>query len=285
MTELVEPKRVKKLRLGLAKAIPKSPNNKSTLEELRSKPLGSLLVDFVNWRSRYVGERPREVTLEPRAATDARWTVQSTGIRNLLAKVRAGEDLTPQLSIEPHARGYSPGAHAPGASSEDKWSDKDFLLAANGYHHFHLGTKIERRGHATRTNELIFAHVTRDNFHIIALFDHSVFDPLSAERTKLHQAHEEFAFRGIAPGTPVIMGAIATSGHTIQVVRYAQHCARTIADIDTKLDDRSFFEPFFAKSGRSAPKQPKWDWGFNHLDLGIFDKTSKVFFTLVKGWN
>jgi hypothetical protein len=51
-----------------------------------------------------------------------------------------------------------------------RWSDKDFLLNVMGYHHFHLGTAVQRRGYVDRTDDLIFAEVRRDTFTVIAIF-------------------------------------------------------------------------------------------------------------------
>lgn len=178
---LAEPSRIKKLRLGLVKAIPRFPNDQRSLKHLEEKGLRDVLIDFINWRSRYVGIRPRGITVESAAATDPRWTSLSTEIDGFLEKVRNGDDLTPHLSLKPHTRGFTPAALAPGASSEDKWSDKDFVLAAQGLHHFHL----EPPGRIERSNDLLFAHVTRDSFNVIAIFDHSVFDLSSAERHRL----------------------------------------------------------------------------------------------------
>jgi hypothetical protein len=185
----------------------------------------------------------------------------------------------------PNRIGYAPAAHKPGAPAEDRWSDKDLLLAVNGFHHFHLGTETEAAGHKKRICELVFAHVTRDQFNIIAIFNHDVFKPSSTERDRLHHVHEGYAFRGLPPGSFVLRSAITTSGHTIQTVRYAQRCARIIFEMDPKFDDEKFIEEFFVKCGRAVPTKVKCDWAFNHLDLGIREKTSKTFFTLLQGWN
>ena len=45
-----------------------------------------------------------------------------------------------------------------------------------GVHHFHLGLHQETSGLMTRTNEVLFAAVSRDTFNVLGLFDHSVFD-------------------------------------------------------------------------------------------------------------
>jgi hypothetical protein len=135
---------------------------------MQQKQLPEPLIDYVNWRSRYVGERPRTVTVESAAKADPRCSAHSVAIGAFIDKVRRGDDLTPHLSIKPHTRGYAPAAGAPGAGIEDRWSDKDFLLNIIGYHHFHLGTAIQKRGHVDRTDDLIFAEVRRHTFKVIA---------------------------------------------------------------------------------------------------------------------
>jgi hypothetical protein len=230
-----EPPRIRKFRRELVKVIPRIPNNKESLLHMQQKPFGDLMIDYVNWRSRHIGVRSRTVGVEPAAKFDPRWTANSAAISLFLDKVRHGDNLTPHLSIEPHTRGYTVAARAPNAPPADKWSDKDFILNINGYHHFHLGTKIEAKGHAARTDDVIFAEVTRDHLTVIAVFDHSVFEFGSPERMRLAALHETIVTRGIQPGTICIGAAIATSGHTLQVVRYAQHCLRLMAELEPKL--------------------------------------------------
>jgi hypothetical protein len=281
----IEPARIKKLRLHLARAIPRFPNDRTSLQHLQKKDLQHILVDFINWRSRYVGTRPRSVTVETTAAHDPRWVSLSAEIKVFLKKVRKGADITPHLSLEPHTRGFTPTALAAGASAEDKWSDKDFVLTAQGFHHFHLGTSLEPPGHVKRTDDLLFAHVTHDSFKVIAIFDHSVFDLSSPERQRLWVVHDQYVFRDLPPDAFVLRGAVATSGHSMQVINYANRCARTVFHIDPKLDDRSYVEDFYATSGRPVPAKTKLAWGFNHLDIGVAEMRSKVFFCLLQGWN
>jgi hypothetical protein len=279
-----EPARIKKFRRALVKAIPRFPNDRTALRHMQQKHLPELLVDYLNWASRYVGARPRAVTVEPVVKADPRWSALSPAIEAFLGKVRCGEDLTPHLSIAPHTRGYAPAARSQGATAEDKWSDKDFLLNTLGYHHFHLGTALEKRGRAARTNDLVFAQVTRDELRVIAIFDHAVFDAGSAERMRLWQLHEEIAFRGVPAGTFVVRGSIATSGHKLHVVRYAQHCARLIKELEPKLDDPEFVRGLY-KPLEEAPVKPKPEWAFHHLDLAIYDMAKPGLLIVQKGWN
>jgi hypothetical protein len=275
-----EPPRIKKFRRELIKVIPRVPNNRASLQK---KHLTDLLIDYVNWRSRYVGQRPRTVSIEPAAQADRRWSAHAAPIAAFLDKVRRGDDLTPHLSIVPHTRGYAPVARAPGAPPVDRWSDKDFLLNVMGYHHFHLGTKVQKRGHVDRTGDLVFAEVHRDTFNVIAIFSHDVFDQNAAERHRLWAAHDQVAYRGVTPESVVVPAMIATSGHTVHVVRYAQRCAKLIRDIEPKIDDPNYLKSLY-QPPPGAPKS-KPEWAFVHLDFAIYDVPNRAMLTLLKGWN
>jgi hypothetical protein len=108
------------------------------------------------------------------------------------------------------------------------------------------------------------AEVDRDAFRVIAIFDHDVFDQNSAERKRLWALHESIIFRGVPPDSAVVMGNIATSGHSVHVVRYAQRCARTIRDFEPKLDDLNYMGSLY-RQGQQMPPEPKFAWGFRHL--------------------
>jgi hypothetical protein len=98
----------------------------------------------------------RQVEIEPAAKADPRWSAMAAAIEAFLEKVRRGDDLTPYLSLIPHTRGYSLAAHTPGATNDERWSDKDLLLTRMNYHHFHLGMGIEAAGHAARTAHIVY---------------------------------------------------------------------------------------------------------------------------------
>src|ERR1035438_8022881 len=113
-----EPPRVKKFRLELVKTIPRFPNNREALRHMQQKRLSDVLIDYIHWRARYVGKRPRKIEIEPAAKADRRWSAMAAPIEPFLEKVRNGDDLTPYLSLTPHTRGYSLAAHTPGATNE-----------------------------------------------------------------------------------------------------------------------------------------------------------------------
>jgi hypothetical protein len=280
--QVTESKRIKAFRLDLAKQIPKFPNNKAPLRLLQAKALGPLLIDYANWAIRYVPPRPRAVVLEPSATNDSRWQSLSSDIQALLSKVEHGHDLTPHLSRRPHTRGFTPATSGIGAHV-NRWADKDMLLNVMGYHHFHFNA------FPMRSDDVLFAHVTRVTFTVVGIFDHTVFKfsnrrkPMMAERNRLWQIFEERATRDAPTGATVVLSPIVLSGHSIYFVNLSSNYARVIAHIDPKLDDSSYVRGLYQQAGLSVPANPKWSWHLNYLDLGLLDKETGVFFLLCKG--
>ncbi len=284
-----ESKRLRQFRLGIAKSIPKFPNDRQTLAILEAKPLGSLLIDYVNWAFRLIPPRPRTVTIEPTLTADRRWKALATDTSALLQRVRRGDDLNPNLSLRAFRNGFTPASSST-APSTDKWEDKDFFLNTMGYHHLHLSQVVEAAGHAKRTDEVLFAQVTRKGFSAIGFFDHSVFDPtdqisqtMSAERDRLWRIYEQRNSAGMAPGQVYISTPIATSGHSLHYTRLAIEFARVIHAIDPKLDDLSSRSEVFDTVPHEMVKAMKLRWHLNYLDLGLIDKTTSTFYVLRYG--
>ncbi len=285
----VESKRIRNFRLELAKTIPKFPNDRKTLTLLQSVSLNTLFIHYLNWAYRYVSIRPRSVIVESTAYSDPRWKELEPSIGGFLKKVEIGQDLTPHLSTDPHTRGFTPAAPK-GSKANDLWKDKDFLLNIMGFHHFHLGQNIDANGIAERTDVILFARVHRDRFIALGLFDHSVFDQehtpkdtMTKERERLWQLFNEYASRGLAPGSVYVLSPIMTSGHPLHLVRMADNYAYAIRKIDPKLDDLTWVRELYETAGLPRPAKPKLKWCMNFLDLGLFDTDAGSFFILKKG--
>lgn len=280
-----ESKRIKAFRLTLAKQIPKFPNDKASLQALQAKSLGALLIDYTNWAIRYVAPRPRTVVEDPVALTDPKWKSEKVSFSSFLTKVVQGDDLTPHLSLQPHTRGYTPASSGAGAGA-DRWADKDMLLNVMGYHHFHSDAVPHDK---MRSDDVLFAHVTRDAFTVIGVFNHEVFkatEPptsMTAERNRLWQAFEGHSMRGAPAGAVVVQSMIATSGHPLYLVKLSSLYARTIASIDPKLDERGYVKSLYEGAGLVNPSKTKLRWHIQFLDLGIFDERTRIFFLLQKG--
>ncbi|MFC0396955.1 hypothetical protein [Paraburkholderia rhizosphaerae] len=285
---MVESKRIKTLRGSLIRDIPKFPNNRETKEAMESMPLGTLLVHYLNWISRYVANKPRAVVVEPSVKKDVRWKHLNSAIEGFFEKVRSGEDLTPYLSLRVHSKGYNLESSKTGPDV-NRWSDKDLILNAMGFHHFHLGDGREIRGHVQRTSEVLFAAVTRDKFTALGIFDHSVFnfsvDKMTDERSKLWKLFDSFRTGTLPPGTLVVSSPITSSGHPIHVVQTAGLYAREINQIDLRLDQREYIERFYDKVDLKPPVNAKFEWKLEYSDLVLYEKELGHSFVVRQGFN
>lgn len=275
-------KRVINFKEHLIKTIPRKPNNKETLKLIQDKSLTDILIIYLNWAARIVPARKRRVIIEPALTADKRWRSISSGVNSLLEKVRKSEELTPHLSLKSYKEGFCPLEKHPDGKI-DSWSDKDLLLNVMGYHHFHLGIELEKAGHVKRTDDVLFAEVTREEFIAIGLFNHSVFEggresaELTLERKKLWVLFDERSSRGIPPGSVYMPYSIASSGHRTDHVMQAIRYADIIRQIDAKLDDPSYLSEIFGVTERAAVARLKPKWHLNHSDLGVLDERTSSF--------
>jgi hypothetical protein len=283
-----ESNRVRQFRLEICKRIPKFPNNRETLDMLEAKSLGAVLIDYINWASRFIPPRPRRVIIEPTLTADARWKQLSADTKALLKKASDGANLGPHLSLRATRQGFTPKSQAQ-APSADRWEDKDFFLNVMGYHHLHLSQGMETVGHVKRTDEVLFAQITRTSVTAIGFFDHSVFEPtdltsqsMTPERDRLWRLTEERNSRGRPLGI-YMDHLITTSGHSLQHTHLAAQLSRLVYSVDSKLDDLALRSDVFPELPHADVKVMKLAWKLNYLDLGLFDRTSSTFYVLLKG--
>jgi hypothetical protein len=285
-------KRVAAFKRELVLEIPRFPNDRASLQTLQAKHLTDLLISYIGWRLRHVGQRPRIVTGRRMLNADLRATILKPNIDAFLAAVERGDDLTPYLSLKARTKGYTPPAEAPPPA--DSWADKDFMLNVMGLHHFHLGLTVEQAGHRVRTNDVLFASVSRDRFEILGLFNHDTFEhepngDMKAEREKLWQAYERRQNADMLPGQLAIGGiggmGIAMSSHPTQVVWAAQRHVQIIGDMDPTFDDPDEIRSYFGQHDEVPPEKPKFKWHYEHLDLGMLETSTGTFLLLQKGFN
>lgn len=277
-----ESRRVRRLRDGIVNVVPRFPNDKASKNKLEQMSVASLLIVFLSWQMRFVRQGKRTIAIRQSASNDPRWKSLEPQIAQFLKKVERGEDLSPHLSLGVWREGYAPAAQQFGAGV-DRWADKDFLLNVMGFHHFHLGTTLEKKGFIKRTDDVLFAFVTRTTFDVLGIFDHSVFENLDssampAERARLWQLYNDLLAEHAPPGSVVIANMVSLSGHQTGIVMLAQRHAHWIKELDPKLDDREFLGRTFYKDG--LPKKPKLEWAFQHLDLLLADETNNAYFLI-----
>lgn len=284
-------KRVRAFRRELIASVPRFPNDGASLQMMETKSLLDLMIAYIGWRVRYVAPRPRTIAGLANLLGDPKAIPLRQNIQAFVSAVENGSDLTPYLSLEPHTRGYTPAADSRSITS-DTWADKDFLLNVMGLHHFHLGLAREAKGHMARTDDVLFASVTRAEFEILGLFDHSAFedagdDRMTPERDRLWSAFSARQEAGLLPGQLALDGfggmGITLGGQPLRMVLTAQHHLKIMREIEPQLDDHSFVLSLYADG--AAPKKPKPRWFYNHLDFGLLDESAKYFMVLARGPN
>jgi hypothetical protein len=279
---------LRNLKVKLIKELPFFPNDKATLLELESQRLSDVLIHYLHWKTRLVPARSRSIQIAPEVTADKRWKNVKAGVNGLLNKVKQRDELTPYLSDRVHRYGYTPTERIRNGEV-GSWEDKDQLLNTMGFHHFHLNMNIQATGLAERTNELLLAHVTRDKFHAIGIFDHSIFDHatidgrLNPERSRMYKLHDKHTTFGMPSGSFYLSSSITTSGHPMQIIQLADYYAKIVFANDAKLENRDFANEQYALTTTPSPKNFKFEWHINGLDLGLFDRKNNCLFILHQG--
>lgn len=286
-------KRKSKFKELLINELPFFPNDRETKENLSSQSILSVLCHYLSWKSRLIPQRPRAVSIEGSFLLDKRYIKIKDKFELLLNEIKLGNDLTFFLSDKVNRKGYTPHK----ASSGSKWADKDFLLNLTGFHHLHLERYYKKSkeealsgvAYSNRSKEMIFAKVTRNDFHVIGIFDHSVFnskdnssDEKDSDRSKLMTIHSEFSSRGLPIDTVMATSVQTTSCHPLFIVDLASSYNEIILNNDPNLDDSEFLMNIYKEVGISMPRKNKLSWRIFGLDLGILDKDEQ-FIVFKKG--
>lgn len=282
-----ESKRIRRLKEKLIKELPFFPNEKSIRIELESQSLNGVLIAYLHWKTRVVPPRRRKIHISPEVTSDKKWKALKPGVYGLLDKVRKGEDLCPHLSLRAHKYGYTPVERIRNGEA-DSWEDKDQLLNTKGFHHFHLSMNIQSTGLGERTDSVLFAFISRDQFHAVGIFDHSVFDKpnslngMTEARERMWSLHKKYTTFGMKPGTVYMNNPITASGHPLGIVTLADYYASIIGENDPKLEERNFVNELYAQSPLPSPERYKFEWNIEGLDLVLFDKKNRVAFNLFR---
>lgn len=138
--------------------------------ELDATELASLVITYLNWRTRFVPRRSRNVHLARELVASTKYAEHRVAVDELERKIRTGEDLTPHLS-RGVATAYAPRGSRP--AQAHRRPDLELQLAEWGIHHLHLSTRIDATdGFVTRGNDLLFGHFAERDAYLIGIFPH-----------------------------------------------------------------------------------------------------------------
>lgn len=276
------PPRVHAFRASIIKELPKAPNDKTSRASLEVMPTRRLILAFITWRMRLIPAKPRKVALWPHGVKPSEFRAVETRLRPLLKKVEAGKDLTSHLSN----LAMTKGVVLPGANPADRGKDIDAVLTHHGLHHFHVGD-VGPGNPKGRSGLLVFAEVLDKEFRIVAISDHRAFVRGSPEQLRFFDICSAYVAKDVPPGQAFMANPVMSSGHSMIVTLFADHCEAQIKRLDPQLDDPTFIDRLYndqpiLRNGKAItrPSNPSLAWYFNDLIFGILDHRTKVFFCI-----
>ncbi len=245
-------------------------------------PTRRLIQAFITWRMRHIPAKPRKVGLWAGGATPSELRAAESRLRPLLKKVEVGKDLAPHLSDLVMTKGIV----LPSANPSDRGKDIDTVLTRHGLHHFHVGV-VGPGNPKGRSGHLIFAEVLDKEFRIVAISDHRAFEQGSAEQLRFFRICSAYVAKDVPPGQAFMANPVMSSGHSLIVTLFADHCEDQIERLDPQLDDPAFIDRLYndqpiLRDGKliARPSKPSLVWYFNDLKFGVLDRRTKVFFCI-----
>jgi hypothetical protein len=138
--------------------------------ELFDAELASVVITYLNWRTRFIARRARNVHLASELVASTKYAENRAAVDEMERKIRTGEDLRAHLSRSV-ATAYIPRASRP--SKAHRRADLDLLVAEWGVHHLHLSTTVDATdGFVTRSKDLLFGHFAEHDAYLIGIFSH-----------------------------------------------------------------------------------------------------------------
>jgi hypothetical protein len=276
------PPRVHAFRASIIKEMPRAPNDKTSRASLEAMPTRRLIQAFITWRMRLVPAKPRKVAFWYCGVKPSELRAAEPRLRPLLKKVEAGKDLTSHLSNLVMTKGVI----LPGANPADRGKDIDAVLTRHGLHHFHVGNVCSGNPKG-RSGLLVFADVLDKEFRIVAISDHRAFERGAPEQLRFFDICRAYVAKDVPPGQAFMASPVMSSGHSMFVTVFADHCEAQIEQLDPQLDDPTFIDrlyndqPIF-RDGKAITRPPKPSpcWYFNDLKFGILDRRTNVFFCI-----
>ncbi|MGY3582612.1 hypothetical protein ACVIGB_008321 [Bradyrhizobium sp. USDA 4341] len=189
-----------------------------------------------------------------------------------------------------------------------EWGDKDYALNAYGFHHLRLSDKILSSGWARRTKELLYVSFDRNSAFFLMVGDHKSFDDgtlaqaVAETRAASRGSMPIIAGRGFEGADPsernrlqrhgftttmtvgdrVVLGAlISTVGTSVFHSTQVAKIMRAIEEPELRADEPDFHKRLFESAPQECPEMPDFVWRMHNCDLGLLERTTGIFFTML----
>jgi hypothetical protein len=131
---------------------------------------GTILLDYTNWRRRFIGPGYRKVFYSNELKNNPLYKFNKKfrkTIDKIAYKLKNAESLNPFLS-----KGIVDNPNEDGSNK-----NKDLMLNSFGIHHFHIGNEYEKNSKngirfTKRNDEILFAVIKKDAAYFINIYEH-----------------------------------------------------------------------------------------------------------------
>ena len=224
----------------IIKDLPRAPNDKTSRASLEAMPTRQLIQFFITWRMRLIPAKPQKVGLWAGSVTPSELHAAGPRLRPLLKKVETGKDL-------------NTSSFRPRDDERYRAAEGEPLRSRKRHRH---GTHSARpasfpcrrrwpRNPKGRSGLLVFAEVLEKEFRIVAISDHRAFDHGSPEQLRFFRICTAYVAKDIPPGQAFMANPVLTSGHSLIVTLYGNHCEDQIERLDPKLDNSTFIDRLY----------------------------------------
>lgn len=284
MTELesfeVELEKENQYRVRLASIIPISPNNYKNRKKINDYNLVDLLIIFLNWRSRFIEQKPRKIKFSDPYFEYKFNNLNKDGIKIFRERIIHGGNLNIYLSNKIKNNGFVFGESVYPLEG----ADKDAILLKYGYYHFHVGP-ISANGKVERQKNLLFGRVFPEEVELLFWDSHDAFKKNTTSRRLFLEKCDEYFKKSIKQNGYYTLNPTTVSGHSSVVTDHAIYYSRKIRFLERseKLKETLYQE--YRKLGIELKGKVKLKWEIHNMNLLLKDNDGNSILVIEFGSN
>lgn len=158
----------KSLHIWILNNFPYDKNDASLCRYIENMGLADLLINYLNWASRFVSAVPRRIERSSTFNRKVQTSSEMLEIAFILDDINKGNSLHKYLS-----RGVETAICLPNENGKLNRRDLDLMLNEWGVHHLHLSITALSDGFVARTNNLLLAFFTNEVAYIVDILPHN----------------------------------------------------------------------------------------------------------------